>query len=113
MAGIPNPHRIYNFLEDNNRAAIVITNKKIDAVLITKQSNPDRVLLEMEYNIRFYAVSMYLDIKEEIERELDKIDQILELTKGTGLILAIDSNTRSAAWHDTETNKRGKQWKNT
>jgi hypothetical protein len=28
MAGIPNPQRIYTFLEDNNRAAIVITNKK-------------------------------------------------------------------------------------
>jgi hypothetical protein len=49
---------------------------------------------------------MYFDIKEEIERELDKIDQILELTKGTGLILAIDSNARSAAWHDTQTKKR-------
>ena len=28
MAGIPNPNRIYTSLEDNNRAAIVITNKK-------------------------------------------------------------------------------------
>jgi hypothetical protein len=41
-------------------------------------------------------------------RELDKIDQILEITKGTGLILATDSNARSAARHDTQTNKRGK-----
>jgi len=47
MAGMPNPYRIYTSLEDNNRAAIVITNKKIDAVLITQQSNPDRVLLEL------------------------------------------------------------------
>jgi hypothetical protein len=51
---------------------------------------------------------MYFDIKEEIKGELDKIDQILELTMGTGLILAIDSNAMSAAWHDTQTNKRGK-----
>jgi hypothetical protein len=35
MAGIPNPRS----LEDNNRAAVVITNEKIDAVLITQQSN--------------------------------------------------------------------------
>jgi hypothetical protein len=41
MAGIPNSHRIYTSLEDNNRAAIVITNKKIDAVLFTQQSNPE------------------------------------------------------------------------
>jgi sugar/nucleoside kinase (ribokinase family) len=51
---------------------------------------------------------MYFDIKEEIERELDRIDQILEFTKGTGLIFVIDSNARSAVWHDTQTNKRGK-----
>ena len=51
---------------------------------------------------------MYFDIKEETVRDLDKIDQILELTKETGLILAIDSNARSAAWHDTQTNKRVK-----
>jgi hypothetical protein len=36
MSGIPNSHRIYTSLEDNNRASIVITNKKIDAVLITQ-----------------------------------------------------------------------------
>jgi len=51
---------------------------------------------------------MYFDIKEETERDMDKLDKILELTKGTGLILAIDSNARSAAWHDTQTNKREK-----
>jgi len=40
---------------------------------------------------------MYFDITEEIARELEKIDQILELTKGIGHIIAVDSNARSAA----------------
>jgi len=51
---------------------------------------------------------MYFDITEEIERGLEKIDQMLELTKRNGLIIAADSNVISAAWHDTKTNKRGK-----
>jgi hypothetical protein len=108
MTGITSSYSKYSSLEDNNRAAIVITNKRIDAVLITELSNPDTVLLEQEYNTKFFTASMYFDITTEIERELDKIDQILEFTKGNGLIIAVNSNCRSAAWHDTQTNKRGK-----
>ena len=51
---------------------------------------------------------MYFDITKEIERELEKIDEILEFTKGNGLVIAVDSNSRSTAWHDIQTNKRGK-----
>ena len=51
---------------------------------------------------------MYFDITEDIKRELEKIDQILELTKGIGLIIAVDSNARSAAWHGTQSNIGGK-----
>ena len=51
---------------------------------------------------------MYLDITKEIERELHKIEQILEFTKGTGLLITIGSNSRSTAWHDSEINQRGK-----
>jgi len=58
---------------------------------------------------RFHAASMYFDINEEIERGLEKINQMLEFTKGNGLIIAADSNARSAVWHDTNTNKRLKR----
>jgi len=54
---------------------------------------------------------MYFDITEEIESGLEKIDKMLEFTKGNGLIIAADSNARSAAWHDTKNNKRGKTMK--
>ena len=43
-----------------------------------------------------------------VEKELDKLDHLLEFTKGKGLIIAADSNSRSAAWHDTQTIKRRK-----
>jgi len=81
----------------------------MDAVLITQLSNPDSVLPELRYNnTRFFSASMYFDITKKIQRELDKIDEILEFTKGNGLIIAVDSNSRSMAWHDNQTNKRGK-----
>ena len=31
-----------------------------------------------------------------------------EFTKGNGLVIAVDSNSKSTAWHDSQTNKRGK-----
>ena len=51
---------------------------------------------------------MYFDITKEIGRELDKIEEILEFTKGNGLVIAVDSNSRWVAWHDSQTNQRGK-----
>jgi len=93
---------------DKNRAAIVITNNKIDAVFIKQLSNPDSVLIELKYNTRFFAGSMYFDITKELERELDKIEEILEFTKGNGLFFAVDSHSRWTTWHDSQTNKRGK-----
>jgi len=51
---------------------------------------------------------MYFDITKEIERELDKIEEILGFIKGNGLVNAVNSNSRSVAWHDSQTNKRGK-----
>jgi hypothetical protein len=78
MAGLTKSHRNYISLEDKSRTAILITNNKID-VLITQLTNPDNILLELRNNnnTRFFAISMYFDITKEIERELDKIDEIL------------------------------------
>jgi len=109
IAGISTKNRINASHENKSRAAIVINNRYIDSVLITQLSNSDCVILELEYNgSRFHTASMYFDITEEIERGLEKIDKMLEFTKGNGLIIAADSNARSAAWHDTKNNKSGK-----
>jgi hypothetical protein len=51
---------------------------------------------------------MYFDIRKETERELEKIEEILQFTKGNGLVIAVDSNSRSVAWYDSQTNQRGK-----
>ena len=51
---------------------------------------------------------MYFDITKEMERELDKIVEILQFTKASGLVIAVDSNSRSVAWHESQTIQRGK-----
>jgi len=67
IAGIIKSHRKYISLDDKCRAAIIITNNEIDAVLIKQLSSPDSVFLERRYsNTRFFAASMYFDIKKEI-----------------------------------------------
>ena len=65
--------------------------------------------MEFSYkNLKFYGASVYFDIEVEIERYIGKVEQIIELAKGKGLILAIDSNARNKLWHDINTNQRGK-----
>jgi len=109
IAAISTKNIIYTSHEDKSRADIVINNRNIDAVFVTQLSNPDSALLELEYHgYRFYAATMYFDITEEIEKGLEKVDQMMEFTKRNGLIIAVDSNANSAAWHDFKTNKRGK-----
>jgi hypothetical protein len=109
MTGLRKSSRNYISPAEKSRAAIIITNNKIDAVLIKQQSNPDSVLIELKYNnTRFYAASMYFDITKEIERELDKIEEILDFKKGNRLLIAVDSNARSTTWHDSQT--KGKKY---
>ena len=108
-AGLTRTHRTYIYTEDKSRAVIIITNDNIDAVLINQLCDRDNVVLEMKYkSIRIFAASMYLDIKEEIDTKTAKVDKILQLSKGSGILIATDSNSRSTVWHDDQTNSRGK-----
>jgi len=67
------------------------------------------VLLQLRYNnTRYYAASKYFDVTKEVEREPEMIEEILEFTKGNWLVIAVDSNSRSVAWHDSQTNQGGK-----
>ena len=108
--GIEKKYRIFTAGKGKHRAAIVIPNNKIDAILITQISDGDTVLIEIIHeNMKFFAASMYFDIEDQIENSFKKIDALLKFAKGGRILIATDSNSRSTTWHDTVTNTRGKK----
>ena len=109
VIGIPKKYKTLAQGEGRIRAAIVITNKIIDSILIRQLSDEDAVVAEVVYNkLKIIIGSMYFDITRQIECDLNKIEAIMQQTTGTGTILAIDSNARSTTWHDHITNRRGR-----
>jgi hypothetical protein len=44
---------------------------------------------------------MYFDIGQQIEVESAKIEATLQHAKGAGVLIAIDSNSRSGSWNDS------------
>ena len=62
-AGFGKKYRIFTAGTGKHRSAILIRNIRIDAILITKTSDEDTVVLELIYNnLKFYAISIYLYI---------------------------------------------------
>jgi ribonuclease HI len=107
--GITNRYRIFTAGEGKSRAAIIVSDTTIDALLITQLSDNDAVLLEIDNGqTHFYAASIYLEYNEPIENNIQTIENIVKFTKGAKLIMGIDSNSRSRTWHDVLTNYRGK-----
>jgi hypothetical protein len=52
---------------------------------------------------------MYFDIQDRLGKHLNKMDEILKLTKSRKILIAADTNSRSKTWHDVVTNTRGKK----
>ena len=91
------------------RSAIVVNNIRIDAVAVKQISDEDATLIEFSYKgLNFYGASLYFAIDRDVGRDIGKVEEIRKLTRGKGLILSIDSNSRRRLWHGTQTNQRGK-----
>jgi hypothetical protein len=104
-AGITRTHRTYISNEDKSWAAIIIANDNIDAVLIKQLSDRDSVALGLRYkSIRLLAASMYLDITEENDKQIAKVDDMIQYSKGSGILIAMESDSRSTVRHDYQTN---------
>ena len=70
-------------------------------MVITQISNEGSVRLEIiQGKLIFFAMSMYLDIEEQIEKSSTKIYHIFQFVKGARILITTDSNSRSNAWHD-------------
>lgn len=109
ITGISRGHRTFSHGCNRVRTAILIANKKTDVILISQLSDEDAIVIEIIHgNLRFYAVSMYLDLGNDINKDLDKIENITSFTKGSALLIGMDSNARSKTWNDRITNARGR-----
>jgi len=63
IVGIPKRHKIFTHGVSRPRAAIVVTNKQIDTLIIKQLSDNDTVVLEVTMdNFKIVLASMYLDI---------------------------------------------------
>ena len=108
--GIDKKYRIFTAGDGKHRAAIIITNNKIDAILITNFSDEGTVFLEIIHgNQKFFAASMYFDLEDPIENNLTKMDGLMQFVKNGRILIAMDSNARSKTWHDVKTNSRGRK----
>ena len=87
----------------------IVNSNNTDAVAIKQVSDEDATLVEISFKgLNFYGASLYFAINRDIERDIGKVGEIIELSRGKGLILSIDSNSRGKLSHDTNTNQRGK-----
>ena len=94
--GFPKCFKIYTSGKNRIRSAIITNNTDMDVIAITQASHEDAILTEIKYEgLKFYEASLYLPIDRDIEQDLGKIEEIIRLTKGEGLLLALDSNARS------------------
>ena len=51
---------------------------------------------------------MYLDINQYLHDNVIKFEAIIQHAEGAGILLAMDSNSRSTTWHDTQNNTRSR-----
>ena len=109
MVGFPKSFKIFAYGNARKRSAVIVNNNNVDAVAIKQVLDEDATLTEIRYKVlNFYGDSLYFAIDRNTERDTGKVEEIKELTRGKGLILSIDSNSRIKLWHDKYTNQRGK-----
>jgi len=106
---IPTKYTTFTAGGARSRAAVVVTNKGIDTTVIRQLSDMDAVTVEViKVNTKIIAASMYFDREHQIENDLDKMERVLLHAKNTGVLIASDTNARSALWNDRVTNERGR-----
>ena len=81
IRGVPRKYRTYSYGEGNRRAAIIIANNSIGAILITQYSDKDIVLLEIQQeNEKYYVASIYMDYTATLDNDLKRIEKLLTFT---------------------------------
>ena len=76
IKGVTRKYRTYSHVDGKRRAAIIIADDTIDALLITQYSDNDTALLEIKGNEKFYAASVYMDYNESIDITFKRIETL-------------------------------------
>jgi hypothetical protein len=109
IAGFPINHKIYASGDGRHRAAILVTNNQIDSLLLRQLSDEDTVVLQVVIDkAKNIIASMYFYVNRQIEDDLNKVEAIIHHVTGAGVILSMDSNSRSTSWHNSQSNTRGR-----
>jgi hypothetical protein len=108
-AAIPKTYKSFTSGEGTNRAANVVTNNQSHTLLIKQLSDTDTVILEIIIgSLKIILASMYFNIGKQIEMDLMKTEAAIQHAKGAGVLIAMDSNSTSTLWHNSQKNKRGR-----
>ena len=68
---IPRNYKIFSSGKGRKGAAVIVINKKIDAIMIDQLSDDDTAVIEVTYgNLKFIATIICMDSKNEISSEL-------------------------------------------
>jgi len=85
IGGIPRFYTVLTSGEGKKRAAIVINNKHIDAILLKQLSDEDAIVMEIRVGgVTLVVASMYFDITQPIDEDLKKCKQLLHTLKELG-----------------------------
>ena len=91
------------------RPRAVVTDKGIDITMLSQLSDRDAVTVEvLKGNTKIIACSMYFDRETKIGNDLEKMERMLRHARNNGILIAADTNSRSALWYDRITNERGR-----
>ena len=109
-AGISKMYRTFTSTVGRCRTATVYTNNQIDALLIKETTDKGTVVVELIIgSLKFYTANMYLDITRKLEKDIELINEILQLANTSGILIMMDSKSRSKTLHDKLTNGRRKE----
>ena len=56
---------------------------------------------------QYIFISAYFDIRQNIQENLAQLENVINAYRNQNIVIAVDSNARSAVWHDIVTNARG------
>jgi hypothetical protein len=99
--GILKKFKIFTPGEGRNREATVVSKNQVDTLLIKQLSDEDTVVLEVIIdNVKINLAGVYLDINQQIETDLLKIEALIH-AKGAGVLIAMH-NSKSTSRHDSQ-----------